>query len=120
MSEKVTLIIDGKTITADSDKTILEAALENGIYIPHLCSHENLHPTGSCRLCVVGQQGVEGVVTSCITKVKEGMVIDTHDEMAEKIRKLSCDFMFKTHQNLVNVQGVLSLENVSYNPFLSM
>ena len=46
MSEKVTLIIDGKTITADSDKTILEAALENGIYIPHLCSHENLHPTG--------------------------------------------------------------------------
>lgn len=97
MSEKVTLIIDGKTITADSDKTILEAALENGIYIPHLCSHENLHPTGSCRLCVVGQQGVEGVVTSCITKVKEGMVIDTHDEMAEKIRKLSCDFMFKTH-----------------------
>lgn len=35
MSEKVTLIIDGRIITADSDKTILEAALENGIYIPH-------------------------------------------------------------------------------------
>lgn len=97
MSEKVSLIIDGKEIIADSDKTILEAALENGIYIPHLCSHEDLHPTGSCRLCVVGQQGVEGVVTSCITKVKEGMVINTHDETAEKIRKLSCDFMFKTH-----------------------
>ena len=97
MSEKVTLTIDGKQIVADSNQTILEAALANGIYIPHLCSHENLHPTGSCRLCVVGQQGVEGVVTSCITKVKEGMVIDTHDETAENIRKLSCDFMFKTH-----------------------
>lgn len=97
MGEKVTLTIDRKQIVADSDKTILEAALENGIYIPHLCSHENLNHTGSCRLCVVGQQGVEGVVTSCITKVQEGMVIDTHDETAEKIRKLSCDFMFKTH-----------------------
>lgn len=97
MSKKVTLTIDGQKIVADSSKTILEAALDNGIYIPHLCSHENLHPAGSCRLCVVGQQGVEGVVTSCITKVKEGMVIDTHDETAESIRKLSCDFMFKTH-----------------------
>ena len=97
MSKKVTLTIDGQKIVADSTKTILEAALDNGIYIPHLCSHENLHPAGSCRLCVVGQQGVEGVVTSCITKVKEGMVIDTHDETAENIRKLSCDFMFKTH-----------------------
>ena len=97
MSEKVTLTIDGQTIVADSDKTILEAALDNGIYIPHLCNHEDLYPAGACRLCVVGQQGVEGVVTSCTTRVKEGMVIDTHDETAEKIRKLSCDFMFKTH-----------------------
>ena len=97
MSEKVTLTIDGQTITADSAQTILEAALDNGIYIPHLCSHEDLHPAGACRLCVVAQQGVEGVVTSCTTKVKEGMVIDTHDETAEKIRKLSCDLMFKTH-----------------------
>lgn len=97
MSKKVTLTIDGRKITADENKTILQAALENGIYIPHLCSHEDLHPAGSCRLCVVGQQGVNGVITSCITKVKEGMVIDTHDEIAEEIRKLSCDFMFKTH-----------------------
>lgn len=97
MHEKVTLTIDGRKITADAGQTILQAALDHGIYIPHLCSHEDLHPAGACRLCVVGQQGVDGVVTSCATKVEEGMVIDTHDETAEKIRKLSCDFMFKTH-----------------------
>ena len=97
MSEKVRLTIDGMTIETTPDKTILQAALDNGIYIPHLCSHDNLHPTGSCRMCVVGQEGVEGVVTSCITKCREGMVINTHDETAERIRKLSCDFMFKTH-----------------------
>lgn len=93
----VNLIIDGKQISAPEGTTILNAALDNGIYIPHLCSHEDLHPTGSCRMCVVEQQGVEGVVTSCTTKVQEGMVINTKGETAEAIRKLSCDFMFKTH-----------------------
>lgn len=94
---QVSLIIDQKAITADENQTILDAALENGIYIPHLCSHENLHPNGGCRLCVVKQEGVEGVITSCSTRVKEGMVISTKDETAEKVRKLSVDFMFKTH-----------------------
>ena len=93
----VQLTIDGYKIEADESKTVLEAALDNGIYIPHLCHHENLHPNGGCRLCVVKQDGVDGVITSCSTKVKEGMVIHTKDEQAEAIRKLSCDFMFKTH-----------------------
>ena len=97
MADKVSLTIDGHVIETTSDKTILEAALDNGIYIPNLCSHDDLKPTGSCRMCVVGVEGVDGVVTSCITKVKEGMVVDTHDEKADSIRKLSCDFMFKTH-----------------------
>ncbi len=93
----VTLTIDGKKITCDAAKTVLEAALDNGIYIPHLCYHENLHPNGGCRMCVVKQEGVDGVITSCSTKVQEGMVIDTKNELAEKIRKLANDFMFKTH-----------------------
>ena len=76
-------------------KQCLEAALDNGIYIPHLCHHENLHENGGCRLCVVKQDG-EGVVTRS-KKVEEGMVIHTKDELAEKVRKLSVDLMFKTH-----------------------
>ena len=94
---QVNLTIDGRQIIADESKTILEAALENGVYIPHLCYHENLNPNGGCRLCVVEQEGVDGVVTSCSVKVKEGMVINTKGELAEKLRKLACDFMFKTH-----------------------
>jgi NADPH-dependent glutamate synthase beta subunit-like oxidoreductase/ferredoxin len=94
---KVTLTLDGKTIVADPERTILEVALDNGIYIPHLCSHENLLPAGACRMCVVKVQGVDGVVTACSTKVREGMVVHTHDELAEKIRKLSCDLIVKTH-----------------------
>lgn len=94
---KVTVTLDNQTIAADSERTILETALDNGIYIPHLCSHENLLPAGACRMCVVKVKGVDGVVTACTTKVREGMIVDTHDELAEKIRKLSCDLIFKTH-----------------------
>lgn len=93
----VSLIIDQQNVAADESQTILEAALANGIYIPHLCHHEDLHPNGGCRLCVVKQEGVDGVITSCQTKVKEGMVIHTKDELAERVRKLSVDLMFKTH-----------------------
>ena len=94
---QVKLTIDGRQIISEDSKSILEAALENGIYIPHLCYHEDLKPNGGCRLCVVEQEGVDGVVTACSVKVKEGMVINTKGENAEKIRKLACDFMFKTH-----------------------
>jgi len=95
--KNVTLTIDNKTINVPEDKTILEAALDNSIYIPHLCSQENLHPAGACRMCVVKLEGTPGVITSCSTRVREGMIIHTRDELAEKVRKLACDFMSRTH-----------------------
>ena len=52
-----TLTIDGLEITADNSRTILEAALENDIYIPHLCHHPDLEPVGVCRLCMVEIEG---------------------------------------------------------------
>lgn len=94
---KVELWIDDKKIAAEQGMSILDAALKNGIYIPHLCHHKDLHPDGACRLCVVEQEGVDEVVTSCEKKVEEGMVIHTKTKRVEEIRKLSVDLMFKTH-----------------------
>lgn len=94
---QVSLTIDGKAVTVEYGRTILEAALDNGIYIPHLCSYEDLLPAGACRMCVVKVAGTDGVVSACSTRAEEGMVVDTHDPMAEKVRKLSCELMVKTH-----------------------
>jgi len=96
MSE-IKLIIDGKEVQTTAGETILNAALENGIYIPHLCSKEELHPAGACRLCMVEIAGREGVVPSCATRAEEGMHVNTHSPAAEEIRKLCCDFIFKRH-----------------------
>ena len=42
--DSVNFSINGVQVTAASDQTVLEAALTNGIYIPHLCFHPDLKP----------------------------------------------------------------------------
>ncbi|TET18485.1 MAG: 2Fe-2S iron-sulfur cluster binding domain-containing protein [Dehalococcoidia bacterium] len=51
-----------------AEGTILGAALKNGIYIPHLCYHPDLRPSGACRLCIV-EVGDGQLVTPCRTPV---------------------------------------------------
>ena len=62
--DNITLTIDGLECSVNRCKTVLEAALENGIYIPHLCYHPDLEPVGVCRLCMVEIEG-RGMITSC-------------------------------------------------------
>ena len=53
------ITIDGKVIEAKEGQNILEAALEGGVFIPHLCSHPDLEAKGGCRLCSVEFAGLE-------------------------------------------------------------
>ena len=53
----VKLNINGKELTAEAGKTVLEAALENGIEIPHLCFDERLEVYAGCGLCIVEIEG---------------------------------------------------------------
>jgi [NiFe] hydrogenase diaphorase moiety small subunit len=51
MSEKINFIIDSKECQSDRGKYLVDAAKDNGIYIPTLCNFEGLKPKGSCRIC---------------------------------------------------------------------
>ncbi len=93
----VRLTIDGKQITAESDKTILEVARENGIYIPTLCYHPRLIPIGSCRLCVVEIEGAERPMTACTTYVQDGIVVRTQTERLERIRRDALKLILLNH-----------------------
>lgn len=87
MSEAmVTITIDGKRIQVQAGRTILEAAREQGIYIPTLCYHPKLLPIGSCRLCVVEIEGAERPMTACTTPVQEGITVHTQTERLHRIR----------------------------------
>ncbi|MDW7973063.1 MAG: molybdopterin-dependent oxidoreductase [Thermodesulfovibrio sp.] len=79
------ILIDDREIFIDEDLTILEAALKNNIYIPHLCYHPDLGSGQCCRLCYV--EVGDTIVLSCTTKVEDGMKIKTKTEEIQKIRK---------------------------------
>ena len=83
----IKLTVDGRQIKAKEGKTVLEAATENGIYIPNLCYHPNLKPIAACRLCIVEIEKMRGFPTSCTTKVSEGMVVKTNTEELQKLRQ---------------------------------
>lgn len=93
----VHITIDGIKLEVPENKNVLECALENGIYIPHLCHHKDLSPRGSCRMCVVEVEGRKDVTTSCTLKAKEGMVVKTKTPKLENLRMLALELLLTGH-----------------------
>jgi len=112
----VKLTIDNKRISVNDDLTILEAARENGIYIPTLCYNEALKPYGACRLCVVEIVSEKGsrLVASCTYPVSEGLKIKTNSEEAMNARKMILELLLadcsgnKVIENLAAEYGIES------------
>lgn len=95
----VTITIDGQKITVPSDISILEAAKKLDIEIPALCYDPNLEVVAACRLCVVEIEGSKKLETSCSTKVRDGMVINTESETVVKTRKDILQLLLDSHPN---------------------
>lgn len=93
----INFTFDGKLLKAKNGDTILKAALENDIYIPHLCHHPDLPDIGACNLCVVKIEGEGVICNSCMTIVRDGMLINSHDEELDKIRKASMELLLANH-----------------------
>ena len=91
------ITIDGVKLEVPDNKNVLDCALENGIYIPHLCHHKDLSPLGSCRMCVVEVEGQEGITTSCTLKAKDGLVIRTKSPELERLRMLALELLLTGH-----------------------
>ena len=94
---KIILNIDGHEVETEKGKTVLEAALEAGIYIPHLCYHPDLISVGACRLCVIEVEGMRGIPTACTTPAAEGMAVKTKTPQIDQIRRLAMELMLAGH-----------------------
>ncbi len=94
---KINLQIDGIKISASPNKTILEVALENDIYIPNLCHHPDLEPVGVCRMCMVEVDGRPGQVIACKTFVEDGMNVKTENEEINLIRQTTLELLHANH-----------------------
>jgi NADH-quinone oxidoreductase subunit G/NADP-reducing hydrogenase subunit HndD len=93
----INLTINKKKVIAEEGTTILEAARKNNILIPSLCYLEGVHKIGSCRICAVEVEGTKTLQASCITPVREGMVVYTNSERVKKARKILYELMLSDH-----------------------
>lgn len=71
---------------------ILDAAKENGIYIPTLCNYPGIKPKGSCRICTVRVNG--RLMTACTTPVAENMKIENNVEDIIELRRAIIELLF--------------------------
>ncbi|QQS50187.1 MAG: (2Fe-2S)-binding protein [Bacteroidota bacterium] len=92
MNQIVRFTIDGIECMAEKNTYMIEAARENGIYIPTLCNYPGIKPKGSCRVCSVKING--RMMTACTTPVTDGMVIENHTPEIDALRKAILELFF--------------------------
>ncbi|MGB9845713.1 formate dehydrogenase subunit alpha [Methanothermobacter tenebrarum] len=115
MKKKIEIILDGQSIRVDEGKSILDAALENNIYIPHLCFRPGLDAFGACRLCLV-ETSDGRLVTACETRVEDGMEVTSDSDRLNRIRKVIVSLLINEHDGdclKCPKSGECKLENVS-------
>ena len=93
----VKLNINGKEIAAEAGKTVLEAALENGIEIPHLCFDERLEVYAGCGLCIVEIEGQPKIARACATPVSNGLVVRSDTEKVIEARNNALNLLVSQH-----------------------
>jgi len=108
MNEYVTLTINGARIRTPKGTTVLDAALDYGICIPHLCHVRGLTPIGACRVCIVEvvKNGRSKVTASCTLEAEEGMVILAHTEKILKARKNIAEMLVAEAPNSRAIQDL--------------
>ncbi|RKX34970.1 MAG: ferredoxin [Thermotogae bacterium] len=93
----IKVTINGREYTVPSEVTILEACNIAGVYVPSLCNHPRLEPTGACRVCVIEVEGARNLQPACATKVQEGMKINTNTERVEKALRFNLSLLLSRH-----------------------
>lgn len=98
-----TLTINGELISAREDETLLEAAQEASIHIPTLCHLEGVGDIGACRLCLVEIAGSNKLQPACVTKVTEGMEVNTNSDRLQKYRRTIIEMLFAEGNHICSV-----------------
>src|SRR5438094_2552306 len=93
----VSLTIEGRSVSVPEGTTILEAAKQIGVLIPHYCYHPGLPIAGVCRMCLVEVEKAPKLAPSCATSVAEGQVVRVHTEKALEARQGVLEMLLINH-----------------------
>jgi formate dehydrogenase major subunit len=96
--KRIKVTVNNREMEVYDNVTILQALIQEGQHIPHLCYDLRLERSnGNCGLCVVelGPDGRE--VKACQTPIKAGMQITTHSPKLESYRKIRLEQLLSDH-----------------------
>ncbi|HWA57496.1 MAG TPA: 2Fe-2S iron-sulfur cluster-binding protein [Gemmatimonadales bacterium] len=93
----VTLTIDGMSVSVPKGTSLIEAAKQAGILVPHYCYHPSLPSPAVCRMCLVEVEKAPKLVPACVTTVAEGQVVHTDSEQSRKARTGVLEFLLINH-----------------------
>src|SRR5215510_747656 len=93
----VNLTIEGRPVTVPDGTSLLEAAKQAGVLIPHYCYHPGLPVAGVCRMCLVEVEKAPKLAPSCATAAMEGQVVHVHSPKALEARKGVLEMLLINH-----------------------
>ena len=94
----MTIFLDDQQVSFKEGQTIIEAARDAGIYIPHLCYHPEFEPHGSCKVCAVKVNGQ--CSSACTTLASDGQVIENNTEELNSSRRAITQLLFAEGNHL--------------------
>jgi formate dehydrogenase major subunit len=89
----ITFQLDGRSVEAFEDESILDAAQRHGIAIPHLCHKDGYRADGNCRACVVEITGERTLAPSCCRNAIDGMEVLSQSPRAVKSQQMVLEML---------------------------
>ena len=97
LSESFTTIdINGEKHRAALSASVLEAVLQAGVSMPHLCYHPHLGSLQTCDTCIAEVDGA--MVRTCATPVAQGMAIRTDTHRVRGAQDQAMDRVLHNHE----------------------
>jgi NADH-quinone oxidoreductase subunit G len=97
MTDLVTVTIDGAQVSVPKGTSIIEAAKQAGVLIPHYCYHPSLPSPAVCRMCLVEVEKAPKLMPACVTTVADGQVVHVNSAPARKAREGVLEFLLANH-----------------------
>jgi NADH-quinone oxidoreductase subunit G len=94
-----TITVDGHTVRCQEHQAVLQACLVAGVPIPYYCYHPGLLIVASCRICLVEVEGIPKLVPSCLTPVRDGMVVHSRSTKVVANQKAVMEYLLTSHPN---------------------
>lgn len=113
-----TITINGKAVEFKPGQTIIEAARNAEIEIPHFCWHPKLSVSGNCRVCLVEVEKMPKLVIACSTIAAEGMVVHTNSDKTLEARNAVMEFILINHPldcPICDEAGECKLQDYAYS-----